>query len=231
MSSAPEPPTGIDWSFDTGTKTLTVTWTASASADLSTYRVRSSAGEEALALASAPVQDDGTLVYQQVFTTETGLWVIHVRAVDSDGKEEANILQAIVIPFENGVPAARAAAPRLVEVEAIEGGKIEIRWLYDPHFEQNGPGAGQEARVYWDAGTGTMDWSAPLATVAMGGPISATRYTWQTVPLAHGQTYSFAVRAATAAHPAGIETQNTDEHSATADTSVPDAAVLAARVI
>ena len=188
ISSAPEPPTGISWSFDTGTKTLTVAWTGSASADVSTYRVRSSGGALTLVLASTPVQDTGDTTYQRAFTSETGLWIILVRAVDSDGKEEANVRQAVAIPFENGAPAARPAPPRLVEVEAIEDGKIEVRRLYDPHFEQNGPGAGQEARIYWDAGTGTLDYSTPKATVSMGGPASATRYSWQTSPLTHRQT-------------------------------------------
>ena len=176
------------------------------------------------------MQDTGDTTYQRAFTNETGLWIILVRAVDSDGKEEANLRQAVAIPFENGAPVARPAPPRLVEVEAIEDGKIEVRWLYDPHFEQNGPGAGQEARVYWDAGTGTIDWSAPVATVAMNGPTSATRYAWQTGPLIHGQTYRFAVRAATAAYPAGIETQNTDVHPATADAMAPAATVLSAHL-
>lgn len=34
-----------------------------------------------------------------------------------------------------------------------------------------------EARIYWDAGTGTIDWSAPKATVPMNHPTAATRYT------------------------------------------------------
>ena len=49
--------------------------------------------------------------------------------------------------------------------------------------------------------------------------------------ITHGQTYHFSVRVATAAWPAGIETQNTDEHAAVADTTVPDAPVSSARII
>ena len=65
----------------------------------------------------------------------------------------------------------------------------------------------------------------------MGGPPTATRYTWQSGPLIHGTEYRFCVRVATAAHPAGIQPQNTDEHTATADTTAPVATALSARVI
>ena len=231
VTSAPEPPSGIGYMWNPDTKTLDVTWSASPSSDIASYRVRSSAGAEALPLAATPAQDDGTLTWQKVFTTETGVWVVLVRAVDSDGNEEAHLRQAIALAFENGVLSALPAVPRLVEVEAVEDGKIEVRWLYDPYFEVNGPGGGVEARVYWDAGTGTMDWSAPYGVENMAGPSSATRYTWTSGPLAHGTTYRFAVRAATAAYPSGIETQNTDVHAATADTTVPAATVLSTRVI
>jgi hypothetical protein len=231
VSSAPEPPSGLAFSWDADTKTLTLSWSASPSSDVATYRVRASNGEEALLLSSAPVQDSEDLEYQQVFTDETGMFIFSVCAVDSDGNEEANISQVVAIPFENGAPAARPAEPRLVEARAIAGGRIEVRWLYDPAFEYLGPGAAHEARVYWDAGTGAVDLSAPHAIVPMNHPAKASRYTWQSAPLTDGQAYRFVVRVATAPWPAGIETQNTDEHVAIPDTSVPTAPALAAQVL
>ena len=39
------------------------------------------------------------------------------------------------------------------------------------------------------------------------------------------------VRIATVAHPGGVETQNTDEHAATADSDVPTAPVLSASIV
>jgi len=182
VASAPEPPSGVDWTWDPETQTLKVSWQESPSSDVASYRVRSSGGGSALELANSPVQDGADLSWQKIFSGETDLWIVLVRAVDGSGSGEANLEQALAIPFEGGQPASRPAEPRLVEVEAIEDGKIEVRWLYDPHFELLGPGAGQEARIYWDAGTGTIDLSAPLATVAMSGPTSATRYSWQSGP-------------------------------------------------
>jgi hypothetical protein len=117
-----------------------------------------------------------------------------------------------------------------VEARAISGGRIKIEWLYDPAYEYLGPGAAYEARIYWDAGTGEMDWIAPYATVPMNHPTKAARYTWQSAPLTDGQTYHFTVRIATAAHPAGIETQNTDEVAASPDKTLPPVPVLIAQV-
>jgi len=231
VSSAPEPPSGISYAWDSGTKTLTVSWTASPDSDVASYRVRSSEGAESLELADAPVQDTADLSWQKVFAGETGTWVVLVRAVDNDGNEEAHLEGALTLAFEAGDASATPAAPRLTEVEAVEDGKIAVSWLYDPYFEIGGPGGGVEARIYWDAGTGAIDWSVPLATVAMSGPAAATRYTWTSGPLTHGTEYRFCVRVASDSHPAGIETQNADEHEATVDSDVPTAAVLTAQIV
>ncbi len=45
------------------------------------------------------------------------------------------------------------------------------------------------------------------------------------------QEYLFAVRIATAAHLNGIETANTDEHRATADSDVPAAPTLQVQIV
>lgn len=106
-----------------------------------------------------------------------------------------------------------------------------LEWLYDPRYEEYGPGAAHGARIYWDAGTGAVDFSAPHATVLMNHPMKATRYTWQSGPLTDGQTHRFVLRVATAPWPDALQTQNTDEHAATADSSVPTAPILSAQAI
>ena len=231
VSSAPEPPADLEWSWDGAAGKLTLTWTASPSADVAGYRVRSSAGLATLDLRSAPVQDSPDTTCEQIFTTETGTWLFSVRAVDSDGKEEANLSQVVAVPFENGAPAALPAEPLLVEARAISGSRIELEWLYDPAYEYLGPGAAHEARIYWDAGTGIMDWSAPHTIVAMNNPIEAARYLWQSGVLTDGQEYRFVVRIGTAARPEGHETTNTDTHAATADADLPTAPEMTAQVI
>lgn len=230
ISSAPDPPSDLAWTWDGELKKLTLTWTASPSNDVASYRVRSSAGEEWLDLTSAPVQDSADLSYEQVFTNETGLYVFSVRAIDSDGNEEANLTQIVAVAISEGVQTATPAAPRAVEAMPIAGGKVQVSWLYEPADEENGPGAAFEARIYYDNGTGTVDYATPLGTVAMGNPTAVDRYTWDSGVLVDEQEYLFVVRIATAAHPAGIENQNTDEHAATPDSDIPSTPVLTAQV-
>ncbi len=237
VSSMPDPPSGLDWTWDADTGTLTITWQASPSPDVASYRVRQ--GEGLLSWNSEPVQDSPDLEYVPVIEPgTTGVLMFSVRAVDADGNEEGNVSQVLAIPFEDGAPAARPAESRWVEARAIEDGRIELEWLYDPRYEQYGPGAGSgaqgaaaEARIYWDAGTGEVDFSEPHATVEMGHPTEATRYTWQSAPLTDGQTYRFVIRVATAPWPAGLETQNTDSHPAATDVSSPVTPALAAELL
>lgn len=221
VSSAPEPPASLSYTWTPATKTLRISWSASPSADVVSYRVRSNGGSGPLDPASAPVQESVALYYERAFTNETGLFIWSVRAVDGDGNEDANIARMLALAVVGGNLVARPAVPRLVDATAVEDGRICVDWLYEPHDEENGPGAGQEARVYWDAGTGTVSYAAPYAVLSMGGPSSATRYDWTSGPLTNEQEYRFVVRVATAAWPAGLETSNTDEHSATADSDQP----------
>ncbi len=157
-----------------------------------------------------------------VFDDWTGVVTYLVRALDADGKEEGNIREVLVVPVQDGVVGiALPAEPRIVEARPVAGGRIELEWLYDPAYEYLGPGAAHEARIYWDAGTGEVDFTAPHAIVPMDNPTSATRYTYQSAPLTDGQEYRFVVRVATASWPDGIQTQNAGEYVATADASAP----------
>ncbi len=109
VSTVPDPPGNLAWNFAADTKTLTLTWDASPSSDVSSYRVRSSDGESWLDPTGTRVQDSADLSYEQIFTTETGLFIFSVRAVDTDGNEESNVSEMVSIPFENGAPVATLA--------------------------------------------------------------------------------------------------------------------------
>ena len=231
ISSAPEPPSGLGYEWDAETQTLTLSWTASGSEDLDHYVIRGNGGSGAVALSGDPLDTTADTTWQQVFTDESGRYQFLVRAVDSGGIEEANVEQMVAIPFEDGYPVAYPCPPRIVSAEAVADGKIELTWLYDPAYEESGPGAGHEARIYWDDASGTVDYSAPKAEVYMAGPEDAAWWSWTSDALTDGETYTFVVRVATADWPGGIETENTDEHSATVDDDVPDAPELTATVI
>jgi len=211
--------------------TVELDWTPSTSADVDHYAIRRSdaGGEVEL---SGPVH--ATAVSPPWSEDVTGLigeYQYLVRAVDSDGNEEANISQAILVVLDEDGPTALPAEPRLVEARAIAGGRIELEWLYDPAYEYLGPGAAHEARIYWDAGTGEIDFTESHATVLMNNPTSATRFTWQSTPLTDGQEYRFVVRIANHPWPDGVETQNADEHAAVCDATQPSAPSLTAAII
>jgi hypothetical protein len=231
VSSAPEPPDDLAYTWTASTKTLRLDWEASGSDDVVSYLVRSSAGEERLNLSGSPVQDANQLYYEQVFTDESGLYLFGVRAKDNSGKVEANIEQVIGVRMLNGEPAAMLAEPRLVRVEALAGGKLRVSFIYCPWMEVNGPGAAYQARIYWDNATGTVDYSSPHATVYMGWPTEETTYSWDSAVLTDDLEYRFVVRIGTAAYPDGIETQNTDQHVAVPDSDVPDSPALTLRLV
>ena len=91
--------------------------------------------------------------------------------------------------------------------------------------------ASYEARIYWDAGTGTVDDTTPLDAVLMDRPTAAARHTWQSGPLTDGHEYRFVVRIATAPWLDGVESQNTDEPAATANADEPAAPELAVEAV
>lgn len=229
VSSAPEPPAGISYTFDDDTGTLTVTAEASPSADVASYVFRSSDGSKELDLDSTPVQDSGSLTYTKVFTTETGWYIINCRAKDSDGIEEANIARTVAVLVSGGSEVGIPAAPRIVRAEPVSGGKVEIKWFYDPADEDPASGgAAYEARIYWNNGSGDVSFASPHATVSMGNPTTAAWHTWTSGALSDGTEYAFVVRIGTATSPNGEETTNTDEHAATPDSTEPGKPVLSA---
>lgn len=93
-----------------------------------------------------------------------------------------------------------------------------------------GDGGAAEARIYWDAGSGAVDFGTPAGTVTMGGPVAAARYTWTSGVLTAGATYGFVVRIATSG---GLEMQNAGVfRSAVApEVAVPDTPILEAQVV
>ena len=91
--------------------------------------------------------------------------------------------------------------------------------------------AAHKARIYWDAGTGEIDFTAPHGVVPMSNATAAIRYTWQSDPFTGGQEYLLVVRIATASYPSGIEMENTDAHACAPERPVPVVPQLAAHVV
>jgi hypothetical protein len=71
------------------------------------------------------------------------------------------------------------------------GDKLQLTWFYAPLDQEAAP---QEFRVYWDGGTGLVDWEHPLATVLYEG---RRLYEYEAGPLDGGR-YAFVVCPGTA---------------------------------
>ena len=209
--------------------TVTIVGTESPSEDFDHYNIyRSYEGK--IDLSGAPYATAASFPWSEVLTS-SGDYLYLFRAVDADGLEEANVSAMVRVLIVGGVAVtAIPAEPRAVTAQATAGATITVRWLYNPRKEEGGPGAAHEARVYWDAGTGTVDFGTPLATVALNHPKTADWWSWQSDALEDGTTYKFVVRIATDASLSGYETQNVDEHAATASDSAPTPPTLSAAI-
>jgi len=214
--------------------TLDFSWTASESADVDHYNLYHSRNAPIDPNNDSPLaQPTGESYQLEITPIQAGTHTFLLRAVDTDGNEEANILQMlkVFVGCDGVLITALPVEPRIVRAEAVADGKVKVSFYYDPTQESGGGGAAYEGRVYWDDGTGTVDWSAPKATASMSSPTRANWWTWTSEALVDEQAYLFGVRIATAASPDGYETDNEDTYNATPDANVPDAPVLAGELI
>lgn len=231
ISTVPERPTNIAGSWNPTTHVLTLTWTASPSSDLNHYAIRHNAGSGPVRIDDAAEDTAGSETWDIDLTGLSDDYEFLVRAVDDDSKEEQNLSQMIAISVVAGVAQGRPAAPDSVRAIAIAGGKARVLFSYWPSKETGFAvgGAAKEARIYSDAGTGTMDWVTPVGTLAMNNPIDPAEWSWDSGVLAN-DTYLYGVRIATDTGGAGFETQNTDTHEVTTNDSVPGATDLTVAV-
>lgn len=222
ISTVPEPPSNIAGSWNPTTHVLTLTWTASPSSDINHYAIRYNNGSGAVRIDDAAEDTAATETWNIDLTGLTGDYEFLVRAVDDDSKEEQNLSQMIAIGVVAGVAQGRPANPDNVDAAAISGGKARISWAYFPSKESGfiTGNVAKEARIYYDNGTGTIDWGTPIGTLLMDNPIAPDAWSWDSAVLAN-DTYLFGVRIATDTGGAGFETSNIDEHAVTTDDNVP----------
>jgi hypothetical protein len=235
ISSVPDAPSSFTASWDSGTQTLTFSIGASPSADAAQYSIRESDSKGLIALSAAPAYQGTSRTWHRVMTTETGIYSWLARTVDSDGNEDKGIIRIITLAFSDGVLVGMPAEPRIVDVYPAAGGQETVEWLYDPYYEDpQFSAAAYEARIYSDSGASSgMDFSTPIATVAMSNPTVATRFTWTNSSAGTGDQWKYVVRIATAAWPDGFETQNIDPVWGTTpvDDDVPATPTITAAVI
>lgn len=227
ISSTPEPPTNLGWRWNAGAKTLTLSWTASTSADLDHYVIYHNDGSGAVRFDDAADDTEATTSWDFDMTGLSGEYEFLIRAVDADGNEEQGLEAMVAFSVNDGIAVGIPGRPRHIQVPPVAGGKVEVSFTYYPAEEGGGvQGIAHQANIYYDAGTGTMDWVTPLGSETMNNPTTPERFTFTSGALAD-DTYLFGVRVATAT---GQETTNADTYEVTTNDDTPAAVDLAVTV-
>jgi len=208
--------------YDAGTTTFSATWTAPATAGVTEYRIYSNGG-------SGPI-DYSTPVATIAAPATGGSWVetgsagdwAHAIRVVKGALEETNVHARH--EYELGgspldVLGLQPAPVLNLQARAIEAGAIRLAADYPAMAEAS---IGTAVRIYYDAGTGTISYAAPLLSIDIpahslggGGVMSILG---ETGALTHGTTYLFVARAVDAA---GRESEDSAEVSAIADAVAP----------
>jgi len=231
ISTPPQRPTNISAIFTVATKIFRISWNASPSPDFKEYFVRHNSGTGPVRIDDAPEATTTNTFFEFDLTALTGDFEFLIRAVDNDDKEEQNLIMMVAISVINGVAQGLPANPEFVRAVPIAGGKAQISFTYFPSKETGfiSGALAKEARIYFDNGTGTVDFVTPIGTILMNNPVAPARFSFDTAALAN-DTYLFAVRIATDVAGGGNETTNTDTHQATTNDNVPGATDLVVEI-
>ena len=114
-----------------------------------------------------------------------------VRCANGCGDIEQTLRAAVKVAIDNDGKLGKARPSGIVGLRAEQGqdGKVEIVWTYNPMEQGSGPA---EMRVYYDGGTGEVDYQNPVAVVKYKG----RRFYRHKIEMAENGRYRFAVRAA-----------------------------------
>ncbi len=114
-----------------------------------------------------------------------------IRRANGAGDEEKTLDSAVKVSIDAGGNLAKPRPNSIfsVKAEQIAPGKIELVWYYCPIEQKEKPAC---FRIYYDAGTGQIDYYNPLATISYIG----RRFYSYRIELLEAGTYQFAIRAA-----------------------------------
>jgi len=107
-------------------------------------------------------------------------------------EDEDPRVSVVVVGPENGDPEYDPS----IEITAVPGNRVKLTWTPPTNSDLD------HFHVYYDAGSGTVSYTTPLAEVDADGSAS---YSWTSAPLADG-TYKFVVRSVDSAGNADTNT-------------------------
>ena len=147
-----------------------------------------------------------------------------VRRANNCGREESTLAAAVKISIDVSGELAQPQPNNVFEirVEQVGGNKIWLVWYYCPIEQQSPPVC---FKVYYDVGTGQIDYENPIATSSYAG---RRFYSYRSDVLG-GDKYLFAIRAEDAAGTENISLSQIEVHL---DTANPGAInILSAKVV
>jgi len=147
-----------------------------------------------------------------------------VRRANNCGCQEHTLAAAVKVSIDASGNLAEPQPNNIFEARAkqVDGNKIQLVWYYCPIEQQSPPAC---FKVYYDAGTGQINYENPIATICYAG---RRFYSYQSNTLDAGE-YLFCIRAEDAA---GVENASLAEINIQLDTISPGAVnILSAETI
>jgi hypothetical protein len=112
-----------------------------------------------------------------------------LRRANNCGYEEHTLAAAVKVSIDDSGELAEPQPNSVFETgaEQVDGSKIQLVWYYCPIEQQSPPAC---FNVYYDSGTGQIDYENPIATISYVGRMF---YIYKSDPLDTGK-YLFAIR-------------------------------------
>lgn len=163
------------------------------------------------------IKPHDTTSFESEVLTYPGDWRFGVRAFNKHGSEKNIDVVDMLELLEDGDEAPlRPNQPTDLRLVTKADGKVEVNFSYNSTGEET---ACTHFHVYYDAGSGEVDYSSPLGSVNKSDDGPSTHYSFLSGALVDNQAYRFAVRAATADD---VEDDGIEYAEITADTEAPD---------
>ena len=175
-----------------------------------------------LAVAEAEASDIWPPSYVPHSSGSTYFYV--VRRANNCGRQEHTLAAAVKVSIDASGNLAEPQPNNIFEARAkqVDGNKIQLVWYYCPIEQQSPPAC---FKVYYDAGTGQINYESPIATICYAG---RRFYSYQSDTL-EASKYLFCIRAEDAA---GMESASLAPIRIQLDTVSPGAVnILSAEII
>jgi len=146
-----------------------------------------------------------------------------LRRCNCCGNEERSLGAAVKIAIDSNGDLSKCRCNSIFSVKAIqvEGDKIKLVWFYWPIEQEAEP---DSFKVYWDNGTGQIDYENPVAVIDYFG---RAFYTWQSAALT-GEAYLFCIRVVTST---GADDEFTGQITIQLRTTKPDSIEILEAVV